>query len=181
MPTNSSNADVLILPGWNSSGPDHGQTIWEKEHPEFSRVIQKDWINVNLQDWLAVLDEAIALRRKPVVLVAHSLSCILIAHWAQRGRPGVQSALLVAPADVECHETCPPEAWCFSPIPLQPLPFRSILVASDDDPYIQISRAKHLAQRWKADFVNIGAKGHINSASNLGSWREGQELLSRLV
>jgi hypothetical protein len=178
---NSSNVDVLILPGWSDSGPEHWQTLWESEHPEFKRVIQKDWINVNLEDWLAVLDQAISQNSKPAVLVAHSLSCILVAHWAKLGRPGVQSALLVAPADVERHETCPAETWGFGPIPLQTLPFKSIVVASDDDPYIDVARAKHLARCWKSDFVDIGSHGHINSASNLGNWRDGQELLSRLL
>jgi uncharacterized protein len=177
----SSNLEVLILPGWADSGPEHWQTLWEKEHPEFKRVIQKDWIDVKLEDWLAVLDQTIAERNKPAVLVAHSLSCILVAHWAKLGRPGVQGALLVAPTDVERHETCPPETWGFGPIPLQPLPFKSIVVASENDPYLDLARAKHFAQCWRSDFVNIGSRGHINAASNQGSWPEGQELLSRLL
>lgn len=177
----TSNVDVLILPGWNNSGPEHWQTLWENEHPEFKRVVQKDWVNVCLEDWLAALDQAISQSGKPVVLVAHSLGCILVAHWAKLGHHGVNAALLVAPADAENHETCPRETWSFGPIPLQPLPFKSIVVASDDDPYCKLSRAKHFAECWGSEFINIGAQGHINSASNLGSWPEGQKLLAQLL
>lgn len=171
---------MLILPGWSDSGPEHWQTLWEKEHPEFKRVVQKDWINVNPEDWLGTLDLAISQNPKPVVLVAHSLGCILVAHWAKFRRPGVRGAFLVAPADVDRRETCPVQTWGFGPIPLEPLPFKSIVIASADDPFVDLARAQHFAKCWNSDFVSLGLRGHINAASNLGSWPEGQELLSKL-
>ncbi len=36
---------VLMLPGWNGSGPDHWQTIWENKYPTLQRVEQRDWSN----------------------------------------------------------------------------------------------------------------------------------------
>ncbi len=82
----------------------------------------------------------------PVVLVAHSLGCILTAWWAAHSRNThkVQGALLVAPGDVESPEVAPLlPGW--SPIARQPLPFPATLVASRNDPYCHWDRATALA------------------------------------
>jgi len=60
---------------------------------------------------------------------------------------GLAGALLVAPADVERADT-PELIRCFAPIPIQPLPFRSLLVASSNDEYLSMDRAEHFARRW---------------------------------
>ena len=49
---------VLTVPGWAGSGPAHWQTIWEREHPEYRRVEQRDWHNVYRPEWVARLEEA---------------------------------------------------------------------------------------------------------------------------
>jgi len=92
----------------------------------------------------------------------------------------VAGALLVAPADVDradAHETLRQ----FAPAPRVGLPFPSILAASEDDPYITLQRSFDLAREWGSHFVNIGAHGHVNAASGIGWWVEGQRLLERLV
>jgi predicted alpha/beta hydrolase family esterase len=173
--------DILILPGWGDSGPAHWQTLWQKTNPTSIRVIQKEWIDVSPGDWVSTLDQNVQSCPKPAVLVAHSLSCILVAHWAQLSRGKVAAALLVAPTDVECRETCPPETWCFAPIPRTRLPFKSMVVASSNDPYTGLAKAALLADHWGSEFVNIGNAGHINVASGHGPWPEGEALLARLV
>lgn len=35
--------EVLILPGYLSSGPAHWQSLWEHENPGYRRVEQRDW------------------------------------------------------------------------------------------------------------------------------------------
>ena len=76
---------VLIVPGWENSGPDHWQTLWERADPRrFRRVEQRDWDTPRPEDWIRELDTAIAAEPAPAVLVAHSLGCIAIAHWAAR-------------------------------------------------------------------------------------------------
>ena len=50
-------AQVLTLPGWQSSGPEHWQSRWEALHG-FQRVEQHDWMTPRRGDWLARLDEA---------------------------------------------------------------------------------------------------------------------------
>jgi uncharacterized protein len=176
-----SNRDILILPGWGDSGPEHWQTQWQQKNPSYLRVIQREWINVDPAEWIDTLDRCIQTRRKPVVLLAHSLSCTLVARWAALGRNNVAAAFLVAPTDVERRETCPPETWCFAPIPRARLPFKSMVVASSSDPYTSLANAALLADHWGSQFVNIGDAGHINVASGHGPWPEGEALLARLL
>jgi hypothetical protein len=49
---------VLILPGWQNSGPGHWQSRWEALHG-FERVEQSDWHWPRRGDWMARLDEAV--------------------------------------------------------------------------------------------------------------------------
>jgi predicted alpha/beta hydrolase family esterase len=66
-------------------------------------------------------------------------------------------------------------------MPLAPLPFASTVVASTDDPYVSMERAALFARSWASRFVVIGAAGHINTASGLGDWPAGLELLHELA
>ncbi|HEU4885739.1 MAG TPA: alpha/beta hydrolase [Longimicrobium sp.] len=171
---------VLIVPGWENSGPDHWQSLWEREDPHrFRRVQQRDWNTPDLDDWVRALDDAITAEPAPVVLAAHSLGCIAIAHWAAWFDHPVVGALLVAPADVDRADT-PEPIRSFAPVPLQPLPFRSILVASSTDPYLSMDRAWHFARCWGSELVPIGYAGHINTAAGFGPWPEGERLLESL-
>lgn len=173
-------ARVLIIPGWNSSGPEHWQTLWERADPDrFRRVEQSDWDNPRLADWVRTLDAAIAAEPAPPVLVAHSLGCIAVAHWAAAHARPVVGALLVAPPDVE-RADMPGEVLGFAPVPLRPLPFRSILVASDNDEWVAIDRAAHFARGWGSELVRAGAVGHINTAAGFGPWPDGERLLELL-
>ena len=63
---------VLILPGWQGSGPAHWQSRWEVLHG-YARVEQHDWQQPRRGDWLARLDETVIDSERPVVLVAHAL------------------------------------------------------------------------------------------------------------
>jgi predicted alpha/beta hydrolase family esterase len=172
---------VLILPGLGGSGPAHWQTLWEQANPDFIRVEQRDWDKPDLEDWIATLDRAIAAQAAPPLLVAHSLSCALVAHWAARHKRPLHGAMLVAPADVDAETRTPPEVRGFAPIPLMPIPGRAVVVASADDPYVEPLRAKAFAAAWHARFVDVGARGHINAASNLAAWPQGQTILFDLI
>jgi predicted alpha/beta hydrolase family esterase len=175
-------AKLLILPGLGGSGPEHWQTRWETCERACARVHQRDWDRPALAEWLRAVDDVLARERGPVVLVAHSLACALVAHGARRPAwVSVVGALLVAPADVESPTHTPPETRGFAPMPEGPLPFPAIVVASRDDPYVAHERARHFARCWSADFVDVGALGHINAASGLGDWDEGRRLLGTLL
>jgi predicted alpha/beta hydrolase family esterase len=75
----------------------------------------------------------------------------------------------------------PRHAFGFSPVPLRPLAFPSTLVASPDDPYGSPEYARRCAAAWGSRFVEIAPCGHINASSGLGDWKEGLELLWRLL
>ena len=171
---------VLIAPGLGSSGPLHWQTSWEKEQPHFKRIEQSDWDFPQCADWVTRIEEEIKHAGENVIIVAHSLACIALAFWARETSLKIKGALLVAPADTE-RADFPKEPRGFSPIPLQGLNFPSILVASVNDPYITLERCEHLAAKWGSRFENIGAAGHINASSGLGSWPEGKVFVEELM
>ena len=131
-------------------------------------------------DWIARLDAAIATSPEPPVLVAHSLSCALVAHWSVQQNHAIAGALLVAPADVDSDAHTPPETRAFRPMPMATLPFHSIVIASSDDPYVDRNRAAAFATAWGSRFVDIGAAGHINTGSGFGAWPLGRLLLDEL-
>jgi predicted alpha/beta hydrolase family esterase len=171
----------LILPGWQNSGPQHWQSLWQAQFG-YPRVEQHDWMRPLRGDWIARLEDVVLSTDAPVVLVAHSMGCQLVAAWAAHSRntQRVVAAFLVAPGDAEREELRPVLAnW--SPLVLQPLPFPSTLVASSNDPYCSLERAAIFASAWGSDLVNLGAAGHINADSGLGDWPEGQALLQSLV
>jgi len=174
-------SDVLILPGWQNSGADHWQSRWERLHG-YRRVEQHDWMRPLRGDWTARLEEVVRDASAPVVLVAHSLGCILTAWWAAHSPNAhrVRAALLVAPGDVERPDLAA-QITGWSPIARQRLPFAATLVGSQDDPYCSFDRAQGLAADWGARFIDYGARGHINAESGLGDWTEGHSWLQALA
>lgn len=170
---------VLIVPGWGDSGPEHWQTLWERADPSFRRVRQRDWEYPIRAEWVDALEREIRAVEGPVVLAAHSLGCIAVAHCAWGGALPIHAALLVAPPDVE-HPDFPPVIEGFAPIPRERLAFPSVVVASRNDPYGDFERSRGLAEAWGSRFVDAGASGHINTAAGFGPWPLGETLLAEL-
>ena len=172
---------MLLIPGLWNSGPLHWQTEWEKLHPDWRRVIQRDFDHPEPEEWARTLDEAIRACPRHPVLAAHSLGCSLVAYWAAKyGGAGVAAAMLVAPSDVEAPNY-PVEGRAFTTMSLQRLPFRSKVISSTNDEYVTVDRARSFAQAWGREFVSIGDAGHINGASGYGRWTEGEQMLISLV
>ena len=163
---------VLILPGLGGSGSAHWQSLWQERYG-YRRVEQAEWDEPRLPNWLATLTQAVDQSPEPVALVAHSLACSLVAHFAEARPAKVLGAFLVCPADVETERCTPDVTRCFAPIPLGPLPFPAHVVASADDPYVDRARAEHFATSWGAGFTDVGCAGHINASSGLGAWAAG--------
>lgn len=175
-----SSPPILILPGYGDSGPDHWQTLWERRLAGARRVQQRDWLAPRLDEWLPELVREIHTSEGEVVLVAHSLACLLVAALASCGSLGVRGALLVAPPDPQGLEF-PGTIQGFTPIYEGRLGFPAIVVASTDDPYATPTFSRRCAEGWGARLVEIHDAGHINSASNLGEWPAGLALLDELL
>jgi predicted alpha/beta hydrolase family esterase len=178
---------ALILPGRGNSGPDHWQTHWEAADPQLHRVLQREWTTPERSEWVATLAGVLAARSEPAVLVAHSLAVALVnqlvAAWPalHPGRPlPVRGALLVGPSDVEAADY-PPGPIGFSPMPLNPLPFKTIVVASTNDPRVTLERARFFANAWGARLEVAGALDHMGSDAKLASWPQARAWLDELL
>jgi predicted alpha/beta hydrolase family esterase len=174
-------ATVLLLPGWQNSGPQHWQSRWEAQCG-WLRVEQHDWMRPLRGDWSARLEEVVLAQPGDVVLAAHSLGCLLAAHWAGHSHHAhrVRGALLVAPPDTErddLRQLLP--GW--APVPRGRLPFAATVVASRDDPYSVFDRSSALAGHWNANLVDAGPRGHLNADSGLGDWPAGQAAVAALA
>lgn len=176
-------ASVLVIPGWNGSDEGHWQTLWEQKYALFRRVEQRNWSRPSRADWIAQIDADVE-RASPTFLVAHSLGCLAVAHWAATARKRahcVEGAFLVAPPWLTESDRCPAQLAGFLPMPLERLPFPSLLVASEDDPYLPIEIAQRMASAWGSEFVDVGLQGHVNVASGHGPWPIGEGLLRGFV
>ncbi len=119
------------------------------------RVQQHDWQRPLRGDWSIQLQEAVLESEREVVLVAHSLGCILTAWWAVHSplaKTRVKAALLVAPGDVEqadLRNVLP--GW--SPVLLQRLPFAACAGGQPKRPVLQLvacaaAGRMHGARAW---------------------------------
>jgi predicted alpha/beta hydrolase family esterase len=132
--------EVITLPGIGGSGEAHWQSRWEAHEPRMRRFSPSNWDLPDLDDWIAALDREIAMSAAPPLLVAHSLSCLLVAHWSARTDRTIAGALLVAPPD-PASSAFPAQAGGFADPPTQALPFPSLIIASSNDPYGSIAHA----------------------------------------
>ncbi|MBX9296683.1 alpha/beta hydrolase [Chromobacterium piscinae] len=171
--------DLIIQPGWNNSGPRHWQSHWQRRLGA-RRVDNADWTHPLLDDWLDGLDAALDRCVKPALVIAHSLGCIAVAHYARQRPERIAGALLVAPADVE-RAFVPAELMNFAPVPRQALPFPAKIVASSNDPFCKTARAARLAGYWQAPITWLQHAGHINVDSGHQQWEEGWPLLRQLA
>jgi predicted alpha/beta hydrolase family esterase len=176
---------VLLVPGGGNSGPLHWHTHWQADDPHIERVMQQDWTGGSREQWVGALDRHVRSSERPTILVPHSLGCIVVCQWAAT-RPAstgpVVGAMLVAPADVDAE--WPPEGSPyrnFRPVPFNALLFPAVLVASTNDPFLSLSRAREFTHAWQSRLELIGALGHIGSDSALGNWEHGRALLDELI
>jgi uncharacterized protein len=164
---------ILIVPGLGDSCPDHWQSWFEARLPNCHRVIQGDWERADLPVWTRAMHAAISYADGRVWIVAHSFGCLAAVQAASRATADIGGALLVAPAD-------PAKFGLSAALPKTSLPFRSILVASENDPWMSFDEALRWARVWGAACVHAGRAGHINTSSGYGAWPDGLRLLMKL-
>lgn len=167
-------ARLVVVPGLHGSEPAHWQTWLERQFSHAIRVEQSDWDDGDLPRWCARLEERLACERGPFVLAAHSFGCLVAAHAMGRGLRNVAGALLVAPAS--------PERFSVEKVLYRErLGVASIVVGSENDPWLTAAGARTLARDWGASFINLGRAGHINVASGFGPWPRAKYFVDTLA
>ncbi|WP_417415475.1 RBBP9/YdeN family alpha/beta hydrolase [Hoeflea sp.] len=166
-------ADILIVPGYTNSGPDHWQTRWQARLSTARRVEQDAWSKPVREDWTARFAQAVNEAEKPVVVIAHSLGVATALQALPECNKKIAGAFLVAPPDVANPQIRPKHLMTFGPYKEDPLPFPSIVVASRNDPFGSFEHAGDMANAWGAMLVDAGEAGHINAQSGHGPWPEG--------
>jgi uncharacterized protein len=176
-------ARILLVPGRSAASPDHWQSRWAADHPEYRWVPRPSGPLFDLDLRVAALHRAVTASDEPAVLVAHSAGCIAAVVWASLHAGPVKGALLVAPPYID------PE-WKPGPddpdepavdVPRHALPFPAILVASRTDPYAEFEESRDYALDWGAQLIDAGDAGHLHSAAGYGPWPAGEQLLKNLL
>lgn len=176
----------VIIPGIDGSDGQHWQTLWERQWGTSAvRISPASWSDPDLDDWVDAVQSAYgdaSRQDSRVVLVAHSLGCWAASTWLNRNSSNpVGGALLVAPPDPHGPAFPRQAAATFIEVSAQPLPCSALVVGSTNDPYCTPEAAADFAAWWEASWHLAGACGHINSASGLGPWPHGRELLDSLT
>jgi predicted alpha/beta hydrolase family esterase len=165
--------DILFVPGYKNSGPEHWQSRWQERLSTARRVEQAEWTKPVREDWTARMAEAVNETERPVVVVAHSLGVPTVVQALARFRKPVRGAFFVAPPDVANEAVRPRHLMTFGPYPRDPLPFPSIVVASRNDPFCAFGVAEDIAAAWGSLFIDAGEAGHLDADSGYGPWPEG--------
>ena len=177
---------VLIVPGLRDDVAQHWQTLLAKQLPRVLSVPPMGRADLDCRARVEAIERIARKADGPIVIVAHSGGCIMVAHWARQTRRAVRGALLATPPDFEkpMPEGYPTiaalRAGGWLPVPRAPLPFRSIVAASRNDPLARLSRVAALASDWRSEIADLGFVGHLNPASGFGEWAGADPLIARL-
>jgi predicted alpha/beta hydrolase family esterase len=174
-------ADILIIPGYTNSGPEHWQSRWQSKLSTARRVEQAEWSKPVREDWTANVATAVNQAARPVVIVAHSLGVAAAVQAIPRFERPVAGAFLVAPPDVANPDIRPRHLMTFGPYPREPLPFPSILIASRNDPFCAFDVAEDIAGAWGSLFIDAGETGHLNAEAGFGPWPEGSMTFAKFM
>jgi len=180
---------VLIVPGLRDHVEAHWQTLLAAQLPKVRTVPPMGREDLDCRQRVQAIEAAMAAIDGPVVLVAHSGGCVMVAHWAHTSAHvhRVVGALLATPPDFDqaMPEGYPTlaalQAGGWLPVPRKPLPFRSLVATSDNDPLATRERVLALAKDWLSETVHLGAVGHLNPASGYGEWPMAIGLVERVT
>ncbi len=184
-------ATVLVVPGLRDAVPEHWQTLLVAQLQAQRRAVcavpPMGRSDLDCAARVAAIEREAQRIDGPLVIVAHSGGCIMVAHWARTTRRAVHGALLATPPD---FDTPMPDGYPtlaalsaagWLPVPRQCLPFASIVAASRNDPLGRFERVADLASAWGSRLVDLGEVGHLNPASGFGHWPLATDLIDPLV
>lgn len=169
----SSEATILILPGLGGGTEGHWYARWRAGLRTAEAVDLDDWSHPAREDYGSAIAAAVAAAARPVVLVGHGYGALAAVH-AARGMPEgkVRGAFLAAIPDVDApglHAV----AETYRPLPREPLPFPSLVLASRTDPHCGFDVAADLAGAWGSRLVDVRESGSVDPESGHGPWPEG--------
>ncbi|MFH1508776.1 MAG: alpha/beta hydrolase [bacterium] len=167
----------LILHGYQGSGTKHWQTWLASELEKAGKQVlypalpSKDQPSKNA--WLQKLTETIKdIDSESLVVLAHSIGCSLWLHYANKNITKVPKMVyLVSPTTPDDRGI--EEISSFFPLPkinLFPQREHYLMVASDNDPYMDIKEFKNLELSLSIPFLFIPDAGHINVDAGYGEW-----------
>jgi len=179
---------VLIVPGLRDHVKTHWQTWLAQQLPQAHTVPPLGREDVNCAKRVQAIEDAVAKLQAPVLIVAHSAGCLMVAHWCRSTAyaPRVRGALLAAPPDFEHpmpegYPTLPElRAGGWLPVPRQTLPFASVVAISRNDPLASVAQARAMAEDWGSQTVDLGEVGHLNPQSGYGEWPMALQLITQL-
>ena len=169
----------LILHGLYGSGPGHWQTWLAGRLRERGSLVSYPELPEpdapRLDRWLEALDSELALQRDGLVVLCHSLACVLWLQYAHRG--GAQRAervLLVAPPSPSVKL---PGAQGFFPLSVEPeeaarAAGSTRIVATDNDPYCPEGAEQLYGEPLALPVCLVRGGGHINTDAGYGPWPE---------
>jgi predicted alpha/beta hydrolase family esterase len=168
----------LILHGWQGSGPGHWQSwLAERLRSEGERVSYPDLPEPDaprLDRWLEALDREVAREPDGLVVLCHSLACVLWLHHAHRGAPSslAERVLLVAPPSPSASL---PGVQGFFPLSVEPEEVgraagTTLVVAADDDPYCPEGAARLYGEPLELPVHVVAGGGHLNMDAGYGPW-----------
>ena len=171
----------FIIPGIGDSDNEHWQSYFEKKLDNSQRIVQDNWTEPTLEDWVERMDEILSGENlSETILITHSLGGITLAHWVLKYGKKLKGALIVAPPDLDNpYEDL--RLKSFTPIPQINLQFPSILVCSSNDNWLSLERANHFANSWGSELIILKNAGHISGADGFNNWDDGLEILKKLV
>lgn len=165
---------LILVPGLHGSGEGHWQQAWRGRVPDAIWVDQDDPSTPELEVWTRRLKTRLETLDVPAVVAAHSFGALTTLRLMQQGESKIAAALLVAPAN--------PNKFQIHELLSHPVSTSAtLMVVSDNDPWMKIEHAHTWARQWRVSMINIGSAGHINAESNLGRWDAGWAMLQQLV
>lgn len=177
---------TLIVPGVGGSEYDHWQSWLQRDLMQCSRVEQKDWNYPILKKWVAEFVQSIQKIDDDIEIVAHSFGCLTsLAALAQHPNlmHNIKKLILVAPANPErfgeqgfAHDSQNNYSAYFHT--LKKLQVPTVMLISENDPWLSFEDAQVLANSWEIKPINLGQVGHINVASGFGPFPEIKQYLS---
>jgi hypothetical protein len=185
----STTPTVLIVPGLRDHVAEHWQTLLAARLPSVRTVPPMGREDLDCADRVKAIEREIAAIEGPIVIVAHSGGCVMVAHWARTTRhaDAVRGALLATPPDFDSPMPAgypsldALQAGGWLPVPRERLPFRSLVTMSRNDPLGAYERVSELARTWGSETVDLGNVGHLNPASGFGEWPMAEALIRRLA